>query len=92
MKKAEMRERVSEWNRSISEFNLCKETALHTLQDIAEENEIPRYCSIEMLTVELVKAGIPSFKWFKYVELYNRIEGEHEALRKFLIVTDNFNL
>lgn len=92
MKKVEMRERVSEWSRSISEFNLCKDTALHMLQEIAEENGIARYCSVEMLTVELAKAGVPSFKWFKYVEQYNMIEGEHKALTKFLEITDNFNL
>lgn len=81
-----MKERVASWNRSISEFNLCKDTALHRLKDIAEENGIARYCSVEMLTVELAKAGVPSIKWFKYVE------GEYNALRKFLEITDNFNL
>ena len=92
MKKVEMKERVAAWNRSISDISLCKGTLLHCLKDIAEENGITGYGSVEKLTVELAKAGVPSVKWFKYVEEYNRIVGEYNALIKFLEITDNFNL
>lgn len=92
MKKVEMKERVAAWNRNISEISLIKGTLLHALKDIAEENGISGCGSVEKLTVELAKAGVPSMKWFKYVEEYNRIVGECNALSKFIEITDNFNL
>ena len=92
MKKAEMIERVSAWNKSITALQEQKDNIFHTLQDIAEEYDIPRYCSIEMITVELIRKGIPSFKWFSFVEEYYRMDGECNALGDFLVRTDNFNL
>lgn len=87
-----MIERVSTWNKSITSLQTQKDNIFHTLQDIAEEYEIPRYCSIEMITVELTRKNVPSFKWFSLVEEYYRIDGEFNALRDFLVITDNFNL
>ena len=92
MMKVKMKARVGLWKRNILNLENGRLNVLYALQDIAEENGIARFSSVEILTVELSKACIPSFKWFNYVEEYYRIDGEYNALLKFLVTTDNFNL
>lgn len=96
MKKADMIERVKEWNIKISKEYEKKYECFKSLQDLAEEMGYPRYCSPfenfkNIINTPHVSSGTLQEANKLYSD-YCFFEGEFAALTCFLEQTDNFNL
>lgn len=92
MTKKQLKEAYTEWNREIGKLDNRKTEIFHQLQELcAEKGDGHRWCSIERLTEELIKAG-QTYKTMQLVSEYYTICGQHEALKNLAIATNNFEI
>ena len=92
MTKTQLKEKYTEWNKSISKLSERKDEVFHKLQDFCEEKgDGKRWCGIEILTEKLIANG-EVYKTMQLVSEYYEIQGKQEALKEFAIATKNFDI
>lgn len=92
MTKAQLKEKYTEWNKTITALDKRKTQIFHELQELCfEKGDGHKWCGIEKLTEELIKKG-QTYKAMQLVSEYYEICGKEEALKDFAIATNNFEI
>ena len=92
MTKAALKEKYTEWNISITKQEERQREIWGELQQLCfEYGDGHKWCSMDKLVEELIKAG-KTTKTMQLVSEYYTIEGQKEALRNLAIATNNFKI
>lgn len=92
MTKTELKEKYTEWNKSITKLTERKNEIFHELEDLCEEKAyVHHWCSINFLVKKLIANGKANIT-MQLVSEYYEIRGKQEALREFAVATKNFDI
>lgn len=92
MTKKELKQKYTEWNKEITALDQRQAEVFHELQDLCQaKGDGKRWCCLEKLVEELVKAG-ETYKAIQLAGEYHNIEGQKEAFRNLAIATNNFDI
>jgi hypothetical protein len=92
MTKQQLKEKYIQWNIEISNTRERNTEIFHEMQQIARDNNLVVYCSMEMLLGELIQHNIKVDRVLQLYALYYRNEGKQQALHDLAIATDNFKI
>ena len=90
MTKAALKEKYTEWYRSITKLSKRQDEIWTELQQLCfEHGDGHKWCSMDKLVEELIKAGKTTRTMMLVSEFYT-IEGQKEALINLAIATKKF--
>lgn len=92
MTKQQLKEKYNQWNVEMGNNSTeANKIIFNKMQELAKENEIPAYCSMDYL----LKLLIPTKDCNKAIELYGKYNeniGKQKALKELAISTENFKI
>jgi hypothetical protein len=96
MTKQQLKEKYLEWNREIGKLDTRKDVIFREMQELnAQYGDGKRWCSIQTNYEGIVKNTKDNLilqKCFNLISERSFIEGEHSALMKLALATNNFQI
>jgi len=92
MTKQQLKEKYSKWNiKNGSVARNRNNEIFHKMQDLSEEINLPRYCGMNSLLVQLIGTSKENIALNLFAE-YNSNLGRQESLSELAILTNNFEI